>query len=158
VYVGLGLATLSLFVFSCSRESASGPGGLSTQEVRQIAKDAYIYGFPWLPITRRSTSRCWIRPVPTTGHHSTRSQVWRMWRRQKTRSLSHLTLDTAYSFLWMDLRAEPIVVAMPKIEKRRYYSGQLLDLYTFNFAYIGTRTYGNDGGDFLVVGPGWSGV
>jgi len=48
--------------------------------------------------------------------------------------------------------------AMPKIEKSRYYSGQLIDLYTFNFAYIRTRTYGNDGGDFLVVGPGWNGV
>lgn len=65
--------------------------------------------------------------------------------------------DTPYSFLWMDLRAEPIVVTMPKIEKARYYSGQLIDLYTFNFAYIGTRTEGNDGGNFLVVGPGWDG-
>lgn len=65
--------------------------------------------------------------------------------------------DTPYSFLWMDLRAEPIVVTMPKIEKSRYYSGQLIDLYTFNFAYLGTRTYGNDGGDFLLAGPGWSG-
>jgi hypothetical protein len=57
----------------------------------------------------------------------------------------------------MDLRTEPIVVTMPKIEKGRYYSGQLIDLYTFNFAYLGSRTYGNDGGDFLVAGPGWSG-
>jgi hypothetical protein len=64
--------------------------------------------------------------------------------------------DTPYSFLWMDLRAEPVVVTMPKVEKSRYYSGQLIDLYTFNFAYIGTRTYGNDGGDFLVAGPDWS--
>ena len=46
---------------------------------------------------------------------------------------------------------------MPKVEASRYYSGQLVDLYTFNFAYIGSRIYGNDGGDFLVAGPGWSG-
>jgi hypothetical protein len=57
----------------------------------------------------------------------------------------------------MDLRAEPIVVTMPRIEKGRYYSGQLIDLYTFNFAYLGTRAFGNDGGTFLIAGPGWSG-
>ena len=56
--------------------------------------------------------------------------------------------DTPYSFLWMDLRAEPIVVTMPKIEKDRYYTGQMIDLYTYNFAYLGTRSFGNDGGDF----------
>lgn len=47
--------------------------------------------------------------------------------------------DTPYSFLWMDLRTEPIVVTMPKVEKARYYSGQLIDLYTFNFAYLGNQ-------------------
>jgi hypothetical protein len=65
--------------------------------------------------------------------------------------------DTPYSYLWLDLRAEPIVITMPKIEKERYYTGQLIDLYTFNFAYLGTRSYGNDGGSFLVAGPGWRG-
>ena len=57
----------------------------------------------------------------------------------------------------MDLRTEPIVVIMPKIEENRYYSGQMIDLYTYNFAYLGTRSYGNDGGTFLVAGPGWTG-
>lgn len=49
--------------------------------------------------------------------------------------------DTPYSYLWMDLRAEPMVVTMPKIEKNRYYTGQLVDLYTYNFAYLGTRAF-----------------
>ena len=44
----------------------------------------------------------------------------------------------------MDLRAEPIVITMPKIEKGRYYTGQLIDLYTFNFAYLGTRSLSGD--------------
>ena len=47
--------------------------------------------------------------------------------------------DTPYSYLWLDLCAEPVVVTMPKIEKNRYYTGQIIDLYTFNFAYLGTR-------------------
>ena len=48
--------------------------------------------------------------------------------------------------LGMDLRTEPIVITVPQIEKNRYFSIQLVDLYTFNFDYIGTRTTGNEGG------------
>ena len=65
--------------------------------------------------------------------------------------------DTPYSFLWVDLRAEPVVVTRLKIEKNRYDTGQMIDLYTFNFAYLGTRSYGNDGGTFMIVGSGWKG-
>jgi hypothetical protein len=66
--------------------------------------------------------------------------------------------DTPYSYLWMDLRAEPIVVTMPKIEPNRYYTAQLVDLYTYNFAYLGTRAFGNEGGTFVIAGPGWNGA
>lgn len=65
--------------------------------------------------------------------------------------------DLLYSFLILDLRAEPIVVTLPGIEKHRYYSLQLVDLYTNNVDYIGTRKDGNGGGNFLLAGPGWKG-
>ena len=65
--------------------------------------------------------------------------------------------DTPYSFVGMDLRAEPMVLTVPPIEKSRYFSIQLIDAYTFNFAYIGSRTTGNDGGIFVIAGPNWKG-
>jgi hypothetical protein len=65
--------------------------------------------------------------------------------------------DTPYSFAGLDLRAEPIVLTVPSIDQERYFSVQLIDAYTFNFAYIGSRTTGNDGGSFLIAGPGWVG-
>jgi hypothetical protein len=65
--------------------------------------------------------------------------------------------DTPYSFLYLDLRAEPLVLTVPPIDNRRYFSIQLIDAYTFNFDYIGSRTTGNGGGDFLVAGPHWKG-
>src|SRR5664280_2917882 len=67
VYVGFGLAIPLLFAVSCSRpqqESATGSGGLSPQEVRQIAKEAYIYGFPL--VTNYETLH--KQAVDTTGH------------------------------------------------------------------------------------------
>lgn len=66
--------------------------------------------------------------------------------------------DTPYSIVGVDLRAEPIVLTVPPIEKNRYFSVQLIDAYTHNFDYIGSRTTGNDGGSFLIAGPGWKGA
>ena len=65
--------------------------------------------------------------------------------------------DTPYSFLWMDLRAEPMVLSVPAVEKGRYYSVMLCDGNTFNYGYIGSRATGNDAGDYMVVGPDWQG-
>jgi hypothetical protein len=66
--------------------------------------------------------------------------------------------DTPYSFLWMDLRAEPIVLSVPAVEKNRYYAVQLEDGNTYNYGYIGSRTTGNEPGDYMVVGPNWTGA
>jgi hypothetical protein len=59
--------------------------------------------------------------------------------------------------LEVDLRAEPIVFCVPKIEKDRYYSVQLTDMYSFNYGYVGSRTTGNDAGCYTIGGPGWKG-
>ena len=65
--------------------------------------------------------------------------------------------DTPYSFVGLDLRAEPIVLCVPKVEKTRYYDVQLVDMYTFNYGYIGSRATGNDAGCYMVAGPDWKG-
>ena len=65
--------------------------------------------------------------------------------------------DTPYSMLWLDLRAEPMVISVPLIEKDRYYSVQFIDGNTYNYGYIGTRATGTEPGDYLVVGPDWKG-
>ena len=36
-----------------------------------------------------------------------------------------------------------MVLSMPAVEKGRYYSAEINDLYTFIAGYIGTRTTGN---------------
>jgi hypothetical protein len=65
--------------------------------------------------------------------------------------------DTPYSILWLDLRAEPIVLSVPPVEKSRYYSVMLCDGNTFNYGYIGSRATGTEPGDYMVVGPTWQG-
>ncbi|MBX3584286.1 MAG: DUF1254 domain-containing protein [Rhizobiaceae bacterium] len=65
--------------------------------------------------------------------------------------------DTPYSFVWMDLRAEPMVLSVPAIDTKRYYSVMLCDGNTYNYGYIGTRATGGEAGDYMVVGPDWKG-
>src|ERR1043165_4956368 len=65
--------------------------------------------------------------------------------------------DTPYSFVWMDLRAEPVVLSVPAIDPKRYYSVMLCDGNTYNYGYIGTRATGSEAGDYMVVGPDWKG-
>ena len=56
-----------------------------------------------------------------------------------------------------DLRAEPIVLCVPEIEKDRYYSVQLCDMYSCTYGYTGSRATGNGAGCYMVAGPDWSG-
>jgi hypothetical protein len=66
--------------------------------------------------------------------------------------------DTPYSFVWMDLRAEPIVLSVPAVDPKRYYSVMMCDGNTYNYGYIGSRTTGSEAGDYMVVGPNWKGA
>src|SRR3979411_2569096 len=65
--------------------------------------------------------------------------------------------DTPYSFVWMDLRAEPVVLSVPAIDPKRYYSVMLCDGNTYNYGYVGSRATGEPG-DYMVVGPDWKGA
>ena len=64
--------------------------------------------------------------------------------------------DTPYSFLWADLRAEPLVISVPAVEKGRYFSVQFCDGNTFNYGYIGSRATGNDAA--IICWPGRTGT
>jgi hypothetical protein len=126
-------------------------------EARNIAKEAYIYGFPMVDNYRIQYAYFVDRNNPefkTTWNQI--ANIPRVYAPADT-AIQTPNSDTPYSMLGMDLRAEPIVLTVPPVEKNRYFSVQLIDAYTFNFAYLGSRATGNDGGSFLIVGPNWDG-
>lgn len=160
-----GVIVLAAPVLACLLAACSGspprpspsPAGLAPEEARQIAKEAFVYGFP----LATNYDTLYKQAVDATdrdfrGPFNVLVSAAGVATSDDTFVVTPNS-DTPYSFLWMDLRAEPIVITVPKIEKGRYYSGQMIDLYTFNFAYLGTRVFGNDGGTYLVTGPGWKG-
>ncbi|KAG0761838.1 hypothetical protein G6F22_018777 [Rhizopus arrhizus] len=65
--------------------------------------------------------------------------------------------DTPYSWAWLDLRTEPWVLSLPATPKDRYNVFQMVDLYTYNFAYAGVRATGFGAGNYLIAGPRWDG-
>ena len=126
-------------------------------EARAIAKEAYIYGFPMVD-SYRIQYAYFVDTQESRIQRAVESdpQQPRVYTPADT-AIQTPNSDTPYSWLGLDLRTEPMVLTVPLIEKDRYFSVQLIDLYTFNFDYIGSRTTGNDGGSFLIAGPGWKG-
>lgn len=127
------------------------------EDVRAIAKEAYIYGFPM--VEGYKTLYAQAVDVGGPNFRAPFNQIGNTANVFTPKDTAIITpnSDTPYSFVWLDLRAEPIVLTLPQVEPERYYSVQLIDLYTHNFAYLGKRTTGSDGGTFMIAGPTWTG-
>ncbi len=131
--------------------------GMRADEARAIAKEAYIYGYPMVDGYRVLYTYC-----QDTGNPEFKApwnelvNIARVFTHED-RAIVGPNSDTPYSLAALLLRDEPFVLTAPRIEKERYFSIQLIDAYTHNFDYIGSRATGNDGGHFLVAGPGWKG-
>jgi hypothetical protein len=131
---------------------------LPVDEVQAIAKEAYVYGFPILENYR--IMHAYFVNANSAEYKAPFNQIKNINTvyTPQNRAVPTPNIDLLFSFLGADLRTEPIVITLPSIEKNRYYSVQLIDLYTHNFDYFGSRTTGNDGGNFLVAGPNWKGT
>jgi hypothetical protein len=151
---GGGIALLPTLRFGAARAQSD----VSPSEVRAIAKEAYIYGFPLVDNYRAEYAYFVDRQDPdfkAPWNHI--ANIPRVFTPVDV-AVQTPNSDTPYSWLGLDLRAEPIVLTLPPMDRKdRYYSVQLTDAYTFNFDYLGTRTTGNEGGSYAVAGPGWKG-
>jgi hypothetical protein len=130
---------------------------LTKGEAKQIAEEAYTYAFPM--VMNYGTLYEFAIDKTSDQYKAPFNQIYNMERVATPKDTTIVTpnSDTPYSLLWMDLRAEPLVLSVPEIEKSRYYSVQLIDLYTFNYGYMGSRTTGNGAGTYMVAGPNWKG-
>lgn len=143
-----------------SARQADRPAGIAAPgiaEIKAIAEEAFIYG---LPIVMNYAVMNEFVIDRNSGQYkapfNTISNEARVFTYKDTAVVTPNS-DTPYSMLWLDLRAEPMVISVPAVDKSRYYSVQLTDGNTYNYGYIGSRATGNEAGDYLVVGPDWQG-
>jgi hypothetical protein len=131
---------------------------LSPAEARTIARDAYIYGYPMVQVYLTMYAFSIDKTnLQYKGPFNAPLSFARVFTPADTAFVTPNS-DTPYTFLSLDLRTEPIVLTIPSIEKNRYWVFQMMDLYSFNFDYLGTRATGNNGGTFLIAGPRWNGT
>lgn len=158
-------AAVALALAACSQTpagSADGPAARGIQatpeELREIARDAYIYAFPMVDSYRIQHSYFVDGNNPEfKGAWNQLHSVARVFTPQD-KAIQTPNSDTPYTFLGADLRAEPLVISVPAMPKERYYSLQFIDMYTHNFAYVGSRATGNEAGRYLLAGPDWKGT
>ncbi|CAM4260300.1 DUF1254 domain-containing protein [Corallococcus exiguus] len=134
------------------------PITISLTEARAIAKDAYLYGWPLSE--NYNTIHAYSIDPENPNYKAPFNQIFNDSKVFTPADTAIVTpnSDTPYSFISVDLRAEPLVISVPAmVPDNRYFSFQLIDLYTYNFSYIGTRATGNGGGHFLLAGPSWEG-
>ena len=126
-------------------------------ETKAIAEEGLIYG---LPLVMYYTSAYELFVDKTSSQYKapigTLTNEARVFTYEDTAVITPNS-DTPYSLMEADLRAEPTVISVPAVPKPRYYSVQLTDANTFNYAYMGSRSTGNEAGDYMVVGPEWKG-
>lgn len=152
--LGMGLTLLG---WAGTTHFAHAQQPLKAVEAKSIAEEAAIYGLPM--VMNYSVMYQFAVDKDSSQYKAPFNQIRNLSELATPKDTTIVTpnSDTIYSVIWMDLRAEPLVICVPEVEKSRYYSVQLIKLYTYNFDYIGSRATGNDAGCYVIAGPRWSG-
>ncbi|MFD2077503.1 DUF1254 domain-containing protein [Actinopolymorpha cephalotaxi] len=123
-----------------------------------LGEQAFIYGFPY--VYNAQIRYNWVTQ-PRDRTHIPYAAVNHFWHASSLldatfRDVSCPNIDTLYSFAWVNLSNEPIILSHPDMGDR-YFTFELVGITSDNFGYVGQRTTGSKAGQFALVGPGWSG-
>lgn len=163
LFIGMLVAISCILFAGCAKndaisnaeQKASTPSG--SVDTKAIAEEGFIYGLPivmnYAVMYEYAVDKNSGQYKAPFNHINNEARVFTY----EDTSVITPNSDTPYSILWTDLRAEPIVLSVPAVEKSRYYSVMLCDGNTYNYGYIGSRATGGEAGDYLVAGPDWKG-
>ena len=129
---------------------------LTPAKARAIAGEAWLYAFAPVALYNTMYAQAIDATSPSYVGEFNRFRHYDRLATPADTDIVTPNNDTPYSWAWLDLRAEPMVLSLPAVPER-YYVNQWFDLYTHNFAYTGTRTTGTGAGHYLFVGPDWQG-
>ena len=155
------VAALCLFAMSVgacgdSTSQRDDAASLSDEALTQLSREAFTFAYPLMEQYRMLLG---LTSPQSPAFVSERNKLFadRVLKGPEDTQVIRPNADTLYGGVFMDLRAEPLVISVPEMDDSRYYSVQLIDAHTHNFGYIGTRTTGNGAGQFMIAGPNWRG-
>ena len=147
------LLAISAMICSCSNQQEK----VTPEQAKQIAEEAYIFAYPMIEHYKMMFA---MAMYEESGAYEAPFNVIKNRARlsgPKDIVMIRPNNDTFYSAVWFDLEDQPQILNVPAISDNRYYSFQIIDMYTHNIDYIGTRTTGFDAGVYMFVGPNWNG-
>jgi hypothetical protein len=147
----------SLLVCPVLSLGAQAQSAVTEQDARSIAMDAYIYFYPL--VTMDVTRKQLTNVEPGKGLGAPMNSLFNVptFPTADMRQVVRPNFDTLYSFGYLDLTKEPMVVSVPDTGGR-YYLLPMLDMWSDVFASPGWRTTGTQAANFLVTPRGWSGA
>lgn len=130
----------------------------SAADAKTLASDAYLLTFPLLQTARELSRQMNSADAPD---YLAKFNVFRHqdgMPSPKDASIRRKSYDAPYSWAWLDLRAEPVVVQMPAIPAGRFVVMQFYDLWGHNLAHVDTKSGASKPVNILLAGPGWKGT
>ena len=151
------LLTTGLSACGKKDESVKDVGALTAAEAKDIAKDGFIFGLPLVYFAQQQGILTNVpRPEGTRAPYNQFAH-YRDFPDPSNRTVVGWNVDTLYSIGTLDLTDEPIVLSVPPMGKR-WWLMQIIDQWDDVPAAPGTRTFGNDGGNYALVGPNFKGT
>ena len=130
---------------------------LTPAEARQIAEDAYVYGYSLITTEVTRVQMTSVDKVEALRAPMNQFANVPRYPPADYRGVSAPNADTLYSVAWLDL-AEPQVFSHPAMGDR-FYLFEIVDLWMSALESApGKRTAGGAAADYLITGPGWSGT
>src|SRR5262245_32802372 len=132
---------------------------VSPDEARQIAEDAYVYGYS---LITTEVTRVQMSNVPEVEADKFKAPMGKFvnvprYPPADYRGISAPNADTLYSVAWLDL-AEPQVFSHPDMGGR-YHLFEVTDLWMSDSKESpSSRTADGKAANYLFTGPGWNGT
>lgn len=131
--------------------------GLSPREMHAYAMGLQAFEYGWPLVYFANLMWQWaINPKSVQRPLNSWIQTKDFVATSNYRDGGSFNTDTVYQGAFIDLRKGPMVISTVD-PQGHYFSVQLSDLYTNNFAYISKRSGGALWGNFLLLPPGWTG-
>jgi len=132
-------------------------GIISPADVKSIAQDGFLFGLPPVYIALQADVMTNVAkpeggraPFNQFDHH-------REFPDAKNNKIVGMNVDTLYSLANLDLTAEPMVLVVPPMDGTRWWIMQVIDAWNDVPAAPGSRTHGDKGAVFALVGPNFKG-
>jgi hypothetical protein len=132
-------------------------GTLTPADAKAIAQDGFVFGLPPVYIALQADVMTNVAkpeggraPFNQFDHH-------REFPDAKNNKIVGMNVDTLYSLAQLDLTAEPMVLVVPPMDGTRWWLMQVIDAWNDVPAAPGSRTHGDKGAAFALVGPNFKG-